>query len=246
MYDEADLRRIVSLLDYTRLKDNDTEAEVATFLEQAQTNLGHVAAVCVYPQFVRLAYAIFIESPIRVASVANFPMGDKDLEDVLIEINGALEDGAQEIDVVLPYKRYIAGDMAYASEFVAACNAACHTQAILKVILEAGAFKDKQMLAQAAQDVLLAGADFIKTSTGKIAQGASLECARVMLQVIKDLRTQVQKPLGFKASGGIKTIADAFRYISLADEILGKQCVCPATFRIGASQLLNEIKQYNA
>lgn len=241
-FDIALLRRITSLIDYTRLKEHDTETDMAIFFSNAETDFGNVAAVCVYPQYVRFAHTMFAAKSIKVASVANFPSGNAALEKVLIEINGALEDGAQEIDVVFPYQRYLSGEQSYADDFVAACKAACDAKAILKVILETGAFKDNDMIANASRDVLLAGADFIKTSTGKISMGATLEAATIMLSIIKDLQGRLHRPLGLKISGGIKTVVQATSYIQLADEILGSsQEVNSANFRIGASQLLEDI-----
>lgn len=241
-FDIALLRRITSLIDYTRLKENDTEADMAIFFSHAETDFGNVAAVCVYPQYIRFAHSMFATKSIKVASVANFPNGNTSLEKVLIEINGALEDGAQEIDVVFPYQRYLSGEQSYADDFVAACKAACDAKAILKVILETGAFKDNNMIAHASRDVLLAGADFIKTSTGKIPTGASLEAATIMLTVIKDLQGRLDRRLGLKISGGIKTIGQAITYVKLADEIFGSpQEVNATNFRIGASQLLEDI-----
>lgn len=239
--DMALKRRIYSLLDLTSLNDNDTESSVSFLCEKAQTPLGHVAAVCVYPRFVPLVAATFAGTSVKVATVANFPGGSESLENVLAEINQSLRAGAQEIDVVFPYERYLAGETKYAHQFVSVCKAACGDHVKLKVILETGALNDLAIIADASYEVLAAGADFIKTSTGKISEGATLEAAATMLLVLKHVESQVKRHLGFKAAGGIRTIEQAAQYIELADRIMGRAWVTPDTFRIGASKLVNEL-----
>jgi len=233
--------RIIRLVDLTSLNENDTQASIASFCQKARTAYGNVAAVCVYPQFIRLIADEFSNSEIKAATVANFPEGSASLEDVLLQIGAALENGAQEIDVVFPYTRYLAGERQYAQNFVSACKAACGEKVLLKVILETGALIDTAIIADASFDVLAAGADFIKTSTGKIPQGASLEAAATMMLVIHHIQPQLKRQLGIKISGGIKTLEQAAQYIMLADQILGKQNVSSETFRIGASKLVDEI-----
>jgi deoxyribose-phosphate aldolase len=235
------LQRMLSLVDLTSLNANDTESGIAAFCEKAQLSFGHVAAVCVYPAFVRLVAAQFAGTAIKAATVANFPEGSSSLESVLLEIGAALQEGAQEIDVVFPYERYLAGEQQYARTFVAACKAACGDDVILKVILETGALLDPAIIADAALDALTAGADFIKTSTGKIAEGATLEAAATMLLVIKHATPQLKHNVGIKISGGVREIQQAAQYMQLADNIMGKDWVEPATFRIGASKLVDEI-----
>lgn len=235
------LQRIFRLLDLTSLNDSDTEASVATFLQKALSSYGHVAAVCVHPRFVRLIADQFSGSKVKTATVANFPEGAKSLETVLIEIGRALEDGAQEIDVVFPYHRYLAGERQYAQTFVAECKAACGHDVKLKVILETGALMDPAIIADAAYDAIAAGADFLKTSTGKISEGATLEAAATLLLVIRHASTQISRPIGFKVSGGIRSIDQAALYIELADKIMGHDWVTPETFRIGASKLVDEL-----
>jgi deoxyribose-phosphate aldolase len=159
------LQRLLGFVDFTRLEENDTESNIAAFCEKAQLPLGHVAAVCVYPQYVRLATAQFAGTPVKVATVANFPEGASSLETVLLEVGSALQDGAEEVDVVFPYHRYLAGEQQYAKTFVSSCKAACGEDVKLKVILETGVLLDPAIIADAALDALTAGADFIKTST---------------------------------------------------------------------------------
>lgn len=234
------LERVVKLIDLTSLNADDTEASIAALCEKAQTIYGHVAAVCVAPQFTRLVAAQFAGSPIKTATVANFPDGSTPLENVLIEIGRSLQDGAQEIDVVFPYHRYLAGERQYALNFVAACKAACG-DVTLKVILETGVLLDASIIADASLDVLTAGADFIKTSTGKIAEGASLEAVAVMLLVLHHAAPQLKRQVGIKISGGVRTIEQAAQYIELADNIMGRDWVSSSTFRIGTSKLIDEM-----
>lgn len=238
------VKRVCSLIDLTSLNATDTEASIASFCEKANTPFGHVAAVCVYPKFTRLVADNFSNTSIKTATVANFPSGDNTLEDVLIEINNAIEDGAQEIDVVFPYNRYLAGERHYAQNFVNTCKIACGDDVTLKVILETGALGDITIIADAAYDALSSGANFIKTSTGKMAACATLEAAATMLLVIQHITPQLKHHVGLKVSGGIRTLSQAAQYIELADTIMGRDWVKPSTFRIGASKLMDEIEAF--
>jgi deoxyribose-phosphate aldolase len=200
--------------------------------------LPRLAAVCVYPQFVPSAKILLAGSGVKVATVVNFPHGTQTVADATHAIREAITQGAHEIDVVFPYVRYLAGDKLGAQEFVRQCKIACGSH-LLKVILETGAYPDYQWLEEAAGDAVLAGADFLKTSTGKITQGVTPETAAVLLTVIKNMQHNVKRPLGFKASGGVRTLAQAATYVALANHILGSSWVTPATFRLGASQLID-------
>ncbi|MEQ1790288.1 MAG: hypothetical protein ABL857_07585, partial [Rickettsiales bacterium] len=151
------------------------------------------------------------------------------------------QDGAQEIDVVFPYSRYLAGETQYAHTFVSSCKAACGDAMTLKVILETGALNDIAIIADACFETLAAGADFVKTSTGKIAEGATLEAAATLLLVIRHMLPQLKHNVGLKISGGIRELQQAAQYIELADRIMGREWVTPDTFRIGASKLVDEI-----
>lgn len=234
-------QRIYSLVDLTSLNETDTEVSIIEFFKKATSPLGHVAAICVYPQFVRLAATQFSGTPIKVATVANFPEGNSSSEKILAEINQALTNGAQEIDIVFPYERYLAGEHQSARTLVSACKVACGLGVTLKVILETGALIEPVMIADACYDVIIAGADFVKTSTGKISQGATLEATTVMLLVVKHLRTQLKREIGVKISGGIREVQQAAQYIQLAEQIMGHDWVNPSSFRIGASKLVDEL-----
>jgi deoxyribose-phosphate aldolase len=238
---QAFIQRLISLLDLTSLKGAQTSFEIAAFFEKAQSPLGHVAAVCIHPSYVRQAVSQFANTSIAVASVANFPEGNAALETVLIEIGRLIQDGAQEIDVVFPYQRYLSGERQYAHTFVESCKAVCGTNVTLKVILETGALSDPTIIADASYDVLSAGADFIKTSTGQALEGVTLNAAATILLVIKHISTQVKYPIGFKVSGGIRDIQQAAQYVELADQMMGQHWVTPANFRIGASYLMDTL-----
>ena len=240
-----DFEKIYSLIDLTSLNEGDTEENLIPFFKKAESVFGHVAAVCIYPKFVRLAKTFFLNTPVKVATVINFPKGTSSIETVLIEINQALQDGAQEMDVVFPYLRYLEGDKKYARSFVAACRAASSDDILLKVILETGALQDPALISEACWDVFSAGADFVKTSTGKMETGATRSAAEAMLSVIKEKSMHSQKRLGLKISGGIRDVQQAAQYIELAQTIMGKEWVTKDTFRIGASKLVDEILAFD-
>lgn len=228
-------KKAISLLDLTCLKDECTHHDIEKLCQDALTN--QVAAVCIPLDFVAQSKSLITNPNIKIATVANFPSGHESSDHVVTEINQAITLGADEIDVVLPYQDYLSGKQPQCIEFIKQCKQASHGKT-LKVILETGAFiNDTDLIYQASVDMLTAGADFIKTSTGKIAQGATLHAAALMLQAIAD----TSKNVGFKASGGIKTLAHAASYLYLADKILGDDWVTPATFRFGASSLLQEL-----
>jgi deoxyribose-phosphate aldolase len=141
--------------------------------------------------------------------------------------------------VVLPYQRYLAGDQLGARNFIAACKATSENNVIWKVILETGALIDPVIIADACRDALLAGADFVKTSTGKTPIGATPEAVAIMLLVVKRMACQMQRCIGVKVSGGVKTIQQAAQYLALAERVMGVQAVTANTFRLGASQLVD-------
>jgi deoxyribose-phosphate aldolase len=228
-------RRALPLVDLTSLNDDDTEERIAALCAQARTHAGPVAAVCIYPRFVAQAAAALAGSPVRVATVANFPAGLDDPRGARAEAERALADGAHEVDVVLPYLAFAAGDRAAALEVVTQTREAT-AGATLKVILETGRLESEKLIREAATAVLDAGADFVKTSTGKLVPGATLEAARPMLEAIRDHGRG-----GFKAAGGVRTAEDAAAYLALADEIVGPGWTSPETFRFGASGLLGDL-----
>lgn len=229
--------RALSLLDLTNLKDDCTPEQIVTLCGRAQSAFGPTAAICIWPRFVMQARTLLgPDRAIRIATVVNFPSGDMKTEDVLAETRSAVADGADDIDLVIPYRALAKGDEKAVTDMVSAVKAACGP-AILKTILETGELKDISLIRRASDLSIAAGADFIKTSTGKVGVNATLEAADIMLQAIRDSRRKV----GFKPAGGISTVADAALYLSLADTIMGDDWVMPSTFRFGASGLLDDI-----
>ncbi|WP_312406673.1 deoxyribose-phosphate aldolase [Rhizobium sp.] len=227
----------LSLLDLTNLRDDCDNAAIENLCLRAQTPHGNSAAICIWPRFIAHARNILGPGhPVRIATVVNFPSGDLAVAEVVEETLKAVEDGADEIDLVIPYKAFIAGDEAAVTTMVEAVRAAC-PQSTLKVILETGEIRDMALVRRASELAIAAGADFIKTSTGKVQVNATLEAADIMLRAIRETKAKV----GFKPAGGISTVADADLYLRLAESILGPNWVMPSTFRFGASSLLDDI-----
>ena len=233
-------RPIIGLLDLTSLEDSDDEAKIAGLCRRAVTPHGKVAAVCVYGRFVPQCRAALSGTGIRVAAVVNFPHGGTDAEAAAEEAAGLVALGADEIDMVLPYDAFLHGETAVARAVVVACRGACGDRAKLKVILETGALAEPARIVEASRLAIAAGADFIKTSTGKGPPGATPAAARAMLTVIRE----TARPVGFKASGGVRTLEQALDYVSLAEEIMGAGWCTPANFRIGASGLLDDLLRH--
>jgi deoxyribose-phosphate aldolase len=235
-------RVALSCLDLTDLNEYSTQTDVADLCWRAMGAGGvlpAVAAVCVWPRLAAFAREQLPPS-IAVAAVVNFPGGEQPLESVLREVQQVLQAGAQEVDCVLPYRRLLAADLAVCADFLQSVRAAACGR-VLKVILETGELQHTGIIAQASQMALDCGADFLKTSTGKTPMGASLPAARIMLQAIsKHSRAQ---QLGFKPSGGLRTLADVMPYLDLVQEVRGQGALVASRFRIGASGLWNDIAQ---
>lgn len=231
-------RLALACLDLTSLNDADTSADVIKLCARAHGPHGTTAAVCVWPRFAALARRE-LPTGIAVAAVANFPDGSADIARAVRDAREIVEAGAQEVDLVLPFARLMQGDERAVAELLAAVRQACGGLA-LKVILETGVLASDALIARAAQLSLDAGADFLKTSTGKTAVSATPEAARVVLNAIAADSRHAR--VGFKASGGIRTLADATLYFGLVGQILGASALSPKRFRIGASSLLNDIE----
>ncbi|MEO8402911.1 MAG: deoxyribose-phosphate aldolase [Gammaproteobacteria bacterium] len=231
------LKDLLSLIDLTSLNETDNTEIIAALCKKAVTPHGHVAAVCVYPQFVVQVKTALINYPVKIATVVNFPKGSDSSEHVIESIKQSIQHGATEMDVVFPYAQFLQGDKDSPYQLIRACKAACGETVLLKVILETGALSDTKTIAEVSYHVCHAGADFLKTSTGKIPAGATIDAARAMLEVIQ----KIPRPIGLKISGGVRTIAIADQYIALASEMMGADWVRPERFRIGASQLVDQI-----
>jgi len=228
--------RALAMLDLTSLNDGDDSAAVTALCDRAVTPHGAVAAVCVWPRFVAQAKDELRASGVKVAAVANFPAGEADLEFALSDTRAIVAAGGDEVDVVFPYAALIRGDEATGAALVAACKEACGPDVLLKVIIESGALKDPALIRKASDIALANGADFIKTSTGKVPVNATLEAAEIMLTAIRD-----HGGGAFKAAGGIRDTATAGAYLALADRILGPGWATPRTFRFGASGVLADL-----
>lgn len=227
--------RALRCLDLTDLNDDCSEGDVSKLAGRAVTRFGAVAALCVWPRFAEAARAA-APADVRVACVAAFPTGDGRDEDAVADAEGALAGGADEIDVVIPWRELLEGRPQSVRARVERVRRAAGT-ATLKAILETGALPDARTMRRAAELAVEGGADFLKTSTGRAPVGATLAAAQVLLEVI----AAADRPVGFKASGGIRTADEAAAYLALADEAMGEGWARPATFRIGASSLLDAL-----
>ena len=229
-------KRALALVDLTSLNDNDTDDVVKTLCKKAHGEYGRTAAVCVWPRFVKLAKEQLKGTGVLIATVVNFPHGGTDVEATVKETEQSIKDGADEIDVVLPYKSFKEGKEDVCKKLLTAVRKACG-KTTLKVIIESGELVHADVITKASRLSIDCGADFIKTSTGKTPVSATLEAANAMLEAIK----ASGKPVGFKASGGVKTTEQAGEYLALADKIMGKGWVSPKTFRFGASGVLSDL-----
>jgi deoxyribose-phosphate aldolase len=229
-------RRALALLDLTDLTDDCDAEAIGRLCRRAVTRHGAVAAVCIWPRFVAQARALLEGAGVRIATVVNFPSGDEAPEQVATAIRAAIADGADEIDLVLPYRALIEGRDSAARAMVAAARAAA-VGAVLKVILETGELGDPALIRRAAHLAIAEGADFVKTSTGKVKVNATPEAARIMLNEI----ARSGRPVGLKPAGGLKTVEDAAGYLALADEIMGEGWATPQRFSFGASGILDVI-----
>ena len=236
---QTSARIALACLDLTSLNNADTEADIAQLCQRAQSPFGSVPAVCVWPRLAAFARAQ-LPAHISVAAVANFPHGHTDVAAAVYDTRLIVQAGAQEVDVVLPYKALFAGDEAAVASLLTAVRQAC-PGLVLKVILETGELQTPALIARASQLALDAGADFLKTSTGKTPINATPEAAQIMLEAIAT-SPAARNHVGFKASGGIRTVRDAMLYETLVQQYLGLDALNPQRFRIGASSLLSDIE----
>ena len=229
--------RALRSLDLTDLTDTCTDQAIDAQCKKAMDQRGPVAAVCVWPQFVKRAQENLKGSSVRIATVVNFPAGGEDVSRVVDDTQEALSDGADEIDLVLPYNAVGRADLGTAKEMVDAVRELVDGDRLLKVILETGELKDPKLIETASLIAIESNADFIKTSTGKTPLSATPEAAEIMLRAIK----ASARPVGLKPSGGIRTVDDAKIYLDLADRIMGPGWATPRTFRIGASSVYDAL-----
>ena len=234
---EAALRAL-HLMDLTALNDGDTPDSIRALAVAADTPVGTPAALCVYVRFVGTAKEALAARGLKlpVAVVTNFPKGDPAPQAAADETAEAVRKGADEVDVVFPYRALMAGDEAVGRKLVELCRAAVGGK-LLKVIIESGELKDPGLIKRASEISIAAGAHFIKTSTGKVPVNATPAAAEIMIQAIHDSGRRV----GFKAAGGVRTAQEAAAYLAIADRIMGAGWTSPVTFRFGASSLLGNL-----
>jgi deoxyribose-phosphate aldolase len=236
------------MIDLTTLEGQDTPGKVRAMCAKAKRpdpadpSVPSVAAICVYPDLVAVAAAELKGSGIHLASVATaFPSGRASLEVKLADTRSAIAAGADEVDMVIDRGAFLAGDYQLVFDEIAAVREACADAAHLKVILETGELATLDNVRRASWLAMLAGADFIKTSTGKVTPAATLPVTLVMLEAVRDFRDTSGRQVGVKAAGGIRTAKDAIRYLVLVNETAGDDWLDPDWFRIGASSLLNDL-----
>lgn len=239
-----DLKRAASdgiyLMDLTTLNLDDNDIVIEQLCHKAVSPEGKTAAVCIYPKFIPVAKKTLADidaSDVLVATVVNFPHGNDDVVLAVKETEQAVSLGADEVDVVFPYRAFLAGNLDIGRELVKRCKAACGDDVCLKVILETGEIKQPQLIKQASLIAIEAGADFIKTSTGKVPVNATLEAAEQMLMAI----AETESNCGFKASGGVKNAQDVADYLALTSRILSRDWINRNNFRFGASSLLDNL-----
>jgi deoxyribose-phosphate aldolase len=238
--DSAMVRRIVSLMDLTSLNETDDAAAIVRLSGLAVSKAGTVAAVCTWPRFLSVARNALHGTGVPIAVVTNFPSGAATAEQAAGETAAAVDHGADEVDVVFPYRALLAGDAAVGLALVQKCRDACGNRAILKVILETGQLRSPDTVRRAAEIAVAGGAQFLKTSTGKTLPGATPEAAAVLLDVIAQARNR-GTAVGLKISGGIRDVAAARAFLDQYELRFGSGSATPANFRIGASTLLSDL-----
>lgn len=238
---------VIRMMDLTTLEGKDTPGKVRALAGKARRpdptdpTIPSVAALCVYPNMIATAREALAGSGVKVASVATyFPSGAAPLEVKLMDVRGAVAAGADEIDMVIDRGAYLAGEYARVYDEIVAVKEACG-EAHLKVILETGELETYDNVRRASVLAMAAGADFIKTSTGKVEPASTLPVALVMLEAIRDFYAQTGRAVGMKSAGGIRTSKEAIAYLTVLYETLGPDWMTSDRYRFGASSLLNDV-----
>ena len=241
------MKMILNMIDLTTLEGKDTPGKVKQMCYKAQhlhdqyPDCPTVAAVCVYPSMVKIAKEALGNSDIKVASVSTaFPSGQAPMEVKLMDTKFAVDQGADEIDMVISRGKFLSGDYNFVYDEISSIKEACG-KARLKVILETGELVTLDNVRKASEIAMHAGADFIKTSTGKIQPAATMQVTYVMLMAIKDFHAKTGKMIGMKPAGGISTSKLALHYLWMVKETLGDQWLTNEWFRFGASSLANDV-----
>ncbi|WP_297554212.1 deoxyribose-phosphate aldolase [uncultured Alistipes sp.] len=237
-----------SAIDLTTLSCTDSVASVTEFARKAAEfnerfpHIPNVASICIYPSFVETVGLAVDGTPMRITSVAGgFPAAQTFLEVKALEVAMAIENGADEVDIVLNVGRMLTGEYDEAANEVEVIRAETDPEVVLKVIIESGALKTPELIRKASLLSMFAGADFVKTSTGKIDVAATPEAAVVMCHAIRDYYEKTGRKVGFKAAGGVRTPQDAVLYYTIVREILGEEWCTTDLFRIGASSAANNL-----
>lgn len=245
MQDKSILSHIFSLIDLTSLNSNDSVAKITGLVEKVNgiserfPDLPNVAAICVFPNFVPTVRKVLKTDKVKIASVAaSFPSSQTFLEIKTAEVKMAIETGADEVDIVISLGEFMEGNYDFVSDEIRKIKQVAGN-AHLKVILETGSIEDLSLIKLASFIAMEAGADFIKTSTGKMEKGASPEALWVMCEAIKEFYEKTGKAVGIKPAGGISDISTSVRYYLIVNEVLGNDWLKPERFRIGASKLAN-------
>lgn len=255
------LKTAISMIDLTTLEGKDSEGKVHAMCQKAihpkpgDDSIPHVAAVCVYPNMIKFAKDAVRDSGVHIASVATaFPSGQYPLKLKLEDVKRCVADGADEIDMVISRGEFLSGDYEFVFDEIRQIKECCVNSSVeysskhnvkrdvhLKVILETGELETYDNVRKASFIGMMAGGDFIKTSTGKVQPAATLPVTLVMLEAIRDYYNETGIKTGMKPAGGIKTAKDAIAYLVLVKETLGDEWLMPDLFRLGASSVLNDI-----
>lgn len=234
-------------VELTTLKTTDSEDSVLRFVEKVNkfdrkySELGHVATVCVYPNFAKICYECLENDHVEIACVSgSFPSSQTFLEVKIAETALAIKDGATEIDIVMPVGKFLAEDYEGVCDDISELKAICGDKS-MKVILETGCLKTASNIKKASILAMYAGADYIKTSTGKLEPAATPEAAFVMCQAIKEYYEKTGIQVGFKPAGGMKTVEDALTYYTIVKEVLGEKWLTNKWLRLGTSSLANKL-----
>lgn len=241
-------RLCYSAIDLTTLSCNDSVESVTAFARKAVAfytdypEIANVASICIYPPFVETVGVAVDDTPMRITSVSGgFPSSQTFLEVKMLETAMAVENGADEIDIVINVGKMLEGHYDEVANEVEVLRGEAGEDVVLKVILETGALKTPELIRRASLLAMFAGADFVKTSTGKIDVAATPEAAVVMCHAIRDYYEKTGRMVGFKPAGGVRSAADAVLYYTIVREILGERWLTPRFFRIGASSVANAL-----
>ena len=245
--DTMDVKRFLfGSIELTTLKTTDSETSVLAFTERVNDfdneypDLPHVATICVYPCFAKTVAESLEVDGVEIACVSgSFPSSQARIEVKIAETSLAVADGATEIDIVMPVGKFLSGDYEGVCDDIAELKAACGESVPMKVILETGAIKTASNIKKASILSMYAGADYIKTSTGKLEPAATPEAAYVMCQAIKEYYDETGIQIGFKPAGGINSVMDAIIYYTIVKEVLGEKWLTNKWFRLGTSRLAN-------